>query len=274
MTPVIDGATPTLPLTPRSIVLSLLLGSHPPTMSVGRILAFTSLFGLSDGAVRTALSRLVAAGDLDNDEGVYRLTGRLLERQAQQDSGRTEPPATWDRTWWTVTVLSDRRSTAERRAFRTRAVGARLGELRPDAWFRPANIELPREAFAHEHDVVVTRGPLVVGEDREFARRVWDFEVLAGAAQHHLGVLERSLEQLGRHDDAVVAEVFAALASAQRFLRAEPQLPAEVGPPAASSAVRATYRVVVEEFQQRLGAFFARSNRSGGPGGSTVDRPT
>src|SRR5690606_15109112 len=46
------------PLSPRSIVLSVLLGSHPPSMPVGRLLEFTSLFGIADGAVRTALSRL------------------------------------------------------------------------------------------------------------------------------------------------------------------------------------------------------------------------
>lgn len=245
-------------LTPRSIVLSLLLGSHPPTMSVGRILEFTSLFGLSDGAVRTALSRLVSAGDLDNADGVYRLTDRLLERQAQQDRGREAPPTTWDRTWWTVTVLSDRRPMAERRAFRTRAVGARLGELRPDVWFRPANIELPRGAFEKNHDVVVTRGPLLIGDDHELTRRLWDFEALTNTAGAHLDALERSAQQLERGGDDALADVFTALAAAQRFLRIEPQLPADLEPPPAGIALRAAYGDVVGQFQRRLAAFFAR----------------
>jgi phenylacetic acid degradation operon negative regulatory protein len=254
---------PADPLTPRSIVLSLLLGSHPAKMPVGRILEFTSLFELSEGAVRTALSRLVTAGDLDNDDGVYRLTGRLLERQAQQDSGRHEPPAEWDRTWWTVAVLTDRRPMAERRAFRTRAAGARLGELKPDMWFRPANIALPPGAFDEASaDIVVTRGPLLVGDDQELARRLWDFDALADAARRHLGALERAVDRLATGDDVALVDVFAALASAQRFLRVEPQLPAEVDPPPASSAVRTTYLVVVREFQQRLAAFFARNGRS------------
>lgn len=251
------------PLTPRSIVLSLLLGSHPPRMPVGRILEFTSLFEFSEGAVRTALSRLVTAGDLDNDDGVYRLTGRLLERQAQQDSGRDEPPATWDRTWWTVAVLSDRRPMAERRAFRTRAVGSRLGELRPDLWFRPANIALPPGAFDDAHDdIVITRGPLLVGDDHELARRLWDFDVLAHAARRHRGALEQSLDQLATGDVTALVDVFTALAPAQRFLRVEPQLPAEVEPPEVSSAVRRTYLAVVQEFQQRLATFFAGSDRA------------
>ena len=142
------------PLTPRSIVLSVLLGSHPPRMPVGRILDFTSLFGLADGAVRTALSRMVAGGDLVNDDGAYRLAERLVARQAQQDSGRHHPPPDWDGSWWTVAVLPDRRTMADRRAFRTWAIGARLGELRPDLWLRPANIDIPLDA----PDALVTRG--------------------------------------------------------------------------------------------------------------------
>lgn len=254
-----DIATHPRPLTPRSILLSLLLGSHPPRMHVARILQFTSLFGLRDGAVRTALSRLVAAGDIDNDDGVYELTSRLLERQAEQDSGRTAPPATWDRTWWTVAVLADRRPMAERRAFRTRAVGARLGELRPDVWFRPANIELPTGSFrGADHDMVITRGPLHVGDDQELVRRLWDFDALRGAAAGHLAALERSVQQLERGGDDALAGVFTSLAAAQRFLRIEPQLPVDLDPPPASAAVRTAYGDVIEQFQRRLAEFFAR----------------
>lgn len=247
-------------LSPRSIVLSLLLGSHPPRMHVGRILEFTTLFGLNEGAVRTALSRLVAAGDLDNADGVYRLTGRLLERQAEQDSGRDTPPSTWDGTWWTVTVLPDRRPMAERRAFRTRAAGARLGELRPDVWFRPANIELPAGTFETNHDVVVTRGPLLVGDDHELTRRLWDVDALTHTAGGHLDALERSVRQLERGGDDALADVFTSLAAAQRFLRIEPQLPAQLDPPPAGTALRAAYGEVVGQFQQSLSAFFARND--------------
>ena len=258
--PIGNVATHAPPLTPRSIVLSVLLGSHPPRMHVGRILQFTALFGLSEGAVRTALSRLVAAGDLGNDEGVYTLTSRLLERQAEQDSGRDAPPTTWDRSWWTVTVLPDRRTMAERRAFRTRAAGARLGELRPDVWFRPANIELPAGAFERDHDAVVTRSPLLAGDDHELARRLWDFDAVANTAGGHLDALEQSAEQLERDGDDALADLFTSLAAAQRFLRVEPQLPTELEPPRASAAVRTAYSDVVERFQLRLAAFFARND--------------
>lgn len=105
------------PLSPRSIVLSVLLGSHPPSMPVGRLLAFTSLFGITDGTARTALSRMVANGELVNVEGTYRLSGRLLDRQVQQDAGRVGPPGDWDGTWWLAAVTTDRRSVTPRRDF-------------------------------------------------------------------------------------------------------------------------------------------------------------
>jgi len=253
-----DG-TALRPLSPRSIVLSVLLGSHPPQMPVGRILEFTSLFDLADGTVRTALSRMVANGDLVNDEGTYRLTDRLIARQVQQDAGRTDPPDVWDGTWWTLTVLAERRSMADRRAFRSEMVGARLGELRPDLWMRPANrpirVEVP--------DVMLTRGRVVAGDEQRLVTQLWDLADLASQAQVHQRALDATAERLGDDDDRALAEAFVALASAQRFLRTEPQLPAELAPDTTGAAVRARYAEVVEHFQQRLARFF--SERRAGP---------
>jgi phenylacetic acid degradation operon negative regulatory protein len=148
------GRTLLEPLNPRSIVLSVLLGSHPPRMPVGRILEFTSLFDLADGTVRTALSRMVAAGDLVNDEGTYRLADRLVERQAQQDAGRHDPPTDWDGTWWTVAVLSERRTMAERRDFRARAIGARWASCDPICGCARRTSRSPRTSPMHSSRAV------------------------------------------------------------------------------------------------------------------------
>ena len=252
-----DAATPEAllaPLTPRSIVLSVLLGSHPPRMPVGRILDFTSLFGLTDGAVRTALSRMVTGGDLVNDDGAYQLGERLLERQAQQDSGRHHPPTDWDGSWWTVAVLPDRRTMADRRAFRTWAIGARLGELRPDLWLRPANIDIPIDA----PDALVTRGPMVSGDTRQLVAQLWDLDGLGRRALAHQQALDLAAIRLGEHDDRSLVDAFVTLAATQQFLRTEPQLPPELEPPPSSGPVRDRYAQVVDAFQERLRVFFAR----------------
>jgi phenylacetic acid degradation operon negative regulatory protein len=241
------------PLTPRSIVLSVLLGSHPPQMSVRRILEFTSLFDLADGTVRTALSRMVAAGDLVNDDGTYRLAGRLVERQAQQDVGRHHPPDEWDGTWWTVAVHSDRRSMADRRSFRARAIGARLGELRPDLWLRPANIDITTDL----PDALITRGQIVAGDQRALVAQLWRLDDLRSRADAQTSSLAAAARELDTADDRALANAFVALASAQQFLRVEPQLPDELAPTVAATELRETYAAVLDVFQAQLTAFFA-----------------
>jgi phenylacetic acid degradation operon negative regulatory protein len=222
-------------------------------MPVGRILDFTSLFDLPDGTVRTALSRMVAAGDLVNDDGTYRLSARHVERQAQQDTGRHHPSSDWDGAWWTVAVLSDRRTMAERRAFRARASGARLGELRPDLWLRPANIDV-----ATDHpDVLVTRGPVVVGDEQQLVAHLWDLDALRVRADSHREALDEMAARLGDADDRALADSFVVLAASQQFLRVEPQLPTELSPDDAGARLRTRYSEVVGVFQTLLAEFFA-----------------
>ena len=80
------------PLNARSLVLSLLLGQVQPAMSSGALARLGPVFGIQGGTMRTALSRMVAAGELVADDGEYRLAGRLLERKAAQDIGRRPAP--------------------------------------------------------------------------------------------------------------------------------------------------------------------------------------
>ncbi len=248
------------PLSPRSIVLSVLLGNHPPSMPVGRLLDFTSLFGITAGTARTALSRMVTRGELVNDNGVYRLSGRLLERQSQQDAGRAARPTTWDGTWWFVAVLADRRSVADRRAFRSRAAGARLGELRPDTWLRPANIDIPADLAG----VVMTRGRLVSGDDAVVAQRLWDLDAIDATARSLVASLRSTATTLT--DDprnSALATGFVQLAACQRFLRTEPQLPESLDPSRSSVELRSAYADVVASFQHRLATFFERRKSAG-----------
>ena len=249
-------ATSLEPLNARSIVLSVLLGTHPPQMPVGRILEFTTLFELADGTVRTALSRMVAAGDLVNDDGIYRLAGRLVERQAQQDAGRHHPPSKWDGSWWTVAVVSDRRTMTERREFRNRATGSRLGELRPDLWLRPANIAIATDL----PDVVITRGPLITANASDLVARLWDLGDLQRRSEIHRNALAHAATQLESGVDRALADAFVALAGAQQFLRVEPQLPTELAPDVAGATLRSRYAEVVAEFQSQLAAFFRRGS--------------
>ena len=80
-----DRTLPSItPLTARSVALSTLLGYHPPALPISALVKVGELFGIADRATRVALTRMVKDGDVTVDNGVYRLSERLLRRQADQ----------------------------------------------------------------------------------------------------------------------------------------------------------------------------------------------
>jgi phenylacetic acid degradation operon negative regulatory protein len=196
---------------------------------------------------------MVSAGELRRRSGAYELTGRLLERQSQQDAGRTGPPADWDGRWWVVVVTTERRAVSERREFRSRAVAARLGELRPEVWLRPANVDIPHDL----DDVAITRGPLEVGDEHEIVRRLWDLDALEADSLALSHSLEGSVHRLEVDGDRALPDAFAQLAAAQRFLRTEPQLPLSLASSEATAILRSAYDTAVDAFQSQLARFFA-----------------
>ncbi len=225
------------PMSARSVVLSALLGTHPPTLPARSLVALAELFGVRAGTTRTSLSRMVTNGELHTADGEYGLAGRLLERQRQQDegrmhtrmhtkaahNGRLEP---WNGDWVTAVASSDRRSMAERRAFRESMVGSRLAELRPDIWMRPANAPNPPRS----PDVLVTVGPLDCDDVGDLIARLWPLDEIEATARRLADALIRQRSVIGDGDTGRLPQTFMVSAAAVRFLRTEPQLPAELAP--------------------------------------------
>ena len=233
--------------TARSVILSVLLGSHPPRLAVATLIEFCRLFGIPAGTVRTALSRMAAAGELLLDDASYQVTGDLLVRQRQQDLGRALPTAAWDGTWWTAVVLADSRSTAERRRFRSAMSGAKMGELRPDVWMRPANVDPPDAA----DDLLVSRGPLTPTRSTALAAQLWDLDALAARSEQ----MVEAIEAIPDDGSGSLAPAFITLAACLQFLRTEPQLPAELADPTPGEGLRTSYAEAERQFQTRLGEF-------------------
>src|SRR5687767_2250022 len=73
------------PLGARSVIASTLLGANAISMPAERLVRAGELFGVADGAIRTALWRMVAAGELVANDGRYALAGPLLERRERFD---------------------------------------------------------------------------------------------------------------------------------------------------------------------------------------------
>ena len=134
------------PLSARSVLASSLLGSDQGRLTVAELVAVASLFGISAGASRTCLWRMVSNGELIGDDGSYALAGRLLERRQRVDeASRIDDPArVWDRTWELAVVALDRRSASDRLELRKAAMALHLAELREGVWIRPDNLDPQR----------------------------------------------------------------------------------------------------------------------------------
>jgi phenylacetic acid degradation operon negative regulatory protein len=241
------------PFNARSVILSALLGSHPPELPARALVALAEQFSIRAGTIRTSLSRMVEAGDLVADDGRYRLTGRLVARQREQDEGQRAPDTPWDGSWITAIVHSDRRTVAERRAFRSSMLGSRMAELRPDIWLRPANTAGPLRSA----DVILTRGPLDYDDVPGLVARLWPLAEIDAQAIRIANALTQHRPLIDDEHDDALATTFAISAAAVRFLRVEPQLPVELAPSEwTPPTIRPMYNEFATAFQRQLHTFF------------------
>jgi phenylacetic acid degradation operon negative regulatory protein len=243
------------PFNARSLVLSVLLGLDPPVLPVRSLVRLAEQFGIAPGTMRTALSRMVAAGELSVDGDGYRLVGRLLERKEAQDIGRRAAPREWDGSWTVAVVTAPRRTVAARRAFRTHMANLRMGELRPDTWMRPSNLARP----VGEDGLAVVHGPLEGDDPAGLAGRLWPLREIAGTATTMTRRLESMLPALDDRRADALPPTIALAAVVVRFLRAEPLLPPSLTPhPWPPDELRDRYRTFDRALGRTLRAVVAR----------------
>lgn len=206
-------------LSARSVVLSLLLGSHPDRMSPAQLTRAGEHFGIPAATLRVALTRAVAAGDLRRESGDYLLGERLIARQRRQDEGVEDAETAWDGTWEMAVVVMTGRPGSERAALRDKLGGARLAELREGVWTRPANLRRPASYGADPALSSFRARP--DGDPAALARELWDLRGWAADGHALLERLSATREPALRL--AVAAHVV-------RHLTADPLLPGELLP--------------------------------------------
>ncbi|WP_242908183.1 PaaX family transcriptional regulator C-terminal domain-containing protein [Actinomadura terrae] len=207
------------PLTARSVVLSTLLGVHPPRLPARYLVRAGDLFGIAEGTIRVALSRMVASGDLVQDEGMYTLTERLLARQARQDESRLPPTRAWDGTWEIAVITAERRPATERAALRQAMSELRLAELREGTWLRPANLTRPRPETVVRQCTFLNARP--ESDPAALAASLWDLDGWTESARALRDALRRA---------TTTSEKFTLSAAALRHLLRDPILPPELLP--------------------------------------------
>jgi phenylacetic acid degradation operon negative regulatory protein len=231
------GTTRLRPLTARSAILSLLLGAHPPSATVSELVAFGRQVSINDSAVRAALTRMVASGDLLRSKGTYTLSDRLLERQQRQDDAMEVPVGPWDGVWQVAAVVSVGKDPASRVHLRRSMLAAHFGELREGVWMRPDNLGW--------------RPPADIAGDLELMRARPEHRAANLAyrlfAPHRWAATGRDL--LGHAARArTLHDRLTAVATIVRHLTHDPLLPAELLPPDwPGEALRATYDTFRED---------------------------
>jgi phenylacetic acid degradation operon negative regulatory protein len=249
------------PLSARSVLATALLGADQPHLAVGELVAVASLFGISDGAARTCLWRMVSNDELTSDDGTYALAGGLLERRERVDEASRIDDAVawpWDGTWELAVVSLERRSAADRLALRKAATALHLAELREGIWIRPDNLDRDRlptlravldRQCVHFHDAATDIPAGTV-------RSLFNLDDWAVDARRLTVAMRDELDA-----EAVAADDFAYLfalsVTVVRHLQLDPLLPAELLPHEwPGHALRSTYRRLDEVFKQRLNNAF------------------
>lgn len=243
-------------LTARSVVASTLLGMTPPTLSSQLLVRSGELFGIAEGTTRVALSRMVAAGELEVDDGGYRLAGHLLARQERQIASRRSDASAsrWTGAWELRIVRAATRGARERSRLREAMQRLKLAEDREGVWLRPANLAPDRSPDAAA--IVVDQCTSFVGHpDAEdpavLAARLWDLSGWAAGAEDLRRQMAADIDRLEVGDTDALAPTFVVSAAVLRHLVADPQLPDVLCPPAWPGAV---LRTEYERFDQAFKA--------------------
>lgn len=221
------GSGSTRALTARSVVASTLLGMHPPRLPARLLVASGELFGIAEGTTRVALSRMVAAGELEADDGWYQLAGPLLARQARQEASRQPVTRPWSGGWRLHVVRADRRSAAARADLREAMRRLHVAERRDGVWLRPDNLDPDRlsDARAVVDAQCETFTATPDGDAASLAGELWDLGGWASRADALRAEVAGHLPAVAAGDTAELAPGFVLDAAVLRHLLADPLLP-------------------------------------------------
>lgn len=220
------------PLTARSVVASTLLGTDPPWLPTRTLVRAGDLFGIPEGTIRVALSRMAGAGEVEASGQGYQLAGHLLDRQARQTASRAAATQPWDGTWEIALVGSgSARAAADRALLRQALSDLRLGELREGIWMRPANLPPDRAPEARAVTTVqclwVRRADVEPTPD---PAELWDLTSWVAGARALQSELAGLLPGVEAGDTAALRAGFVTSAAVLRLLQRDPLLPAGLLP--------------------------------------------
>ena len=241
------------------MLASVLLGSEPPWLPTSLLVRTGELFGIAEGTVRTALSRMASAGEVVAEEGGYRLTGHLVGRQQRQAASRRAEVVAWDGSWELVTVdAREARSAPDRASLRDALTTLRLAEVREGVWGRPDNLDPARSPEARAVvDGWCTRWADSVPDAAPDPFGLWDLRAWRDDADDLRRAMAPLLPRLEAGDADALADGFVVSAAVLRLFQHDPLLPPELLPGDwPGPAVREQYERYDAAYRATLRAWF------------------
>lgn len=210
---------------------------------VGTIIRVGSVFGLSEQAVRSALSRMARRSWLTvrrvGNRSYYGLTVRSIKILAEGDRRIFEYPADeWDGTWWVLTYSIPERTRELRDRLRKELTWLGYGLLGSATWISPRNhsdiVERVVDELGVRGRVEFFRGThLGFSSTKELVDRCWDLESINRRYAEFIDIYRPKLDSLLRRleggatisDEEAFRERFLIVHLYRKFPFIDPQLP-------------------------------------------------
>lgn len=237
---------------PQDVVFSLFgeyLLDRPAPVWVGSLIQLLAPLGMSEGAVRTVLSRMARKGWLTSERrgrnAWYELTARgrtLLRRGAERIYHRV-PDESWDGSWYLVTYSIPEENRELRDRLRVRLTWLGCGSLGGGVWISPNDIHDPIAEFVGElgieQQVEVFRAQhLGFSDPRRLVAGCWD---LATVGRRYTQFIRRfnplllqsrsALKSGSLSPEDAYVQRFELIHEYRQFLSLDPHLPRPLLPP-------------------------------------------
>jgi phenylacetic acid degradation operon negative regulatory protein len=257
--------------TAKSLTLDLLSSLRGAAMPVSALVAAARLFRIDENALRVAIARLLADGQLARDErGQYRLgaAAHAIDRRVLGWRAAELRIAKWTGGWWLVhaAALPPARSV-ERRA-RERAL-ALLGfaQLAPGLALRPDNLRASLAELRAELCELGLEPVALVAHVRELdpsadarARSLWKRDAFAASYRRSLAELAASEARLSAlPEERAMVESFLLGGRVIRELVLDPLLPEPLAPEVERRALVAAMRRYDRAGRRAWASFMART---------------
>lgn len=177
---------------PQDLVFTLFgeyLLERSDSVWVGSLIALLEPFGLSEGGVRTVLSRMAKKGWLSSERSgrssFYALTnrGRVLLEEGQARIYHPSWDRDWDGQWFLLAYSIPQKARSVRDRLRDRLAWLGFGSIGNGLWISPRDVEtdvreLSERMGLESHLLCFRARPASALTDQELVERCWDLNAL------------------------------------------------------------------------------------------------